>query len=73
MEVSISMAAGYTRDGQSDVAIRLLQQMEKEGAKLGIVAITSILHACARSGSLENGKDVNYYIKENNMESNLFV
>ncbi|XWS12495.1 hypothetical protein CRYUN_Cryun37aG0094000 [Craigia yunnanensis] len=68
-----SMIAGYTRDGQSDGAIRLLQQMEREGVKLDVVAITSILHACARSGSLENGKDVHYYIKANNMESNLFV
>ncbi|XP_021293911.1 pentatricopeptide repeat-containing protein DOT4, chloroplastic [Herrania umbratica] len=68
-----SMIAGYTRDGQSDGAIRLLQQMEREGVKLDVVAITSVLHACARSGSLENGKDVHDYIKANNMESNLFV
>ncbi|XVE88228.1 hypothetical protein DITRI_Ditri19aG0052100 [Diplodiscus trichospermus] len=68
-----SMIAGYTREGQSDGAIRLLQQMEKEGVKLDVVAITSILHACARSGLLENGKNVHYYIKANNMESNLFV
>ncbi|KAE8722993.1 Pentatricopeptide repeat-containing protein DOT4 [Hibiscus syriacus] len=68
-----SMIAGYTRDGRSDGAIRLLQQMEKEGVKLDLIAITSILHACARSGSLENGKDVHGYIKANNMESNLFV
>nr|ACD56662.1 putative pentatricopeptide [Gossypium arboreum] len=68
-----SMIAGYTRDGRSDGAIKLLQQMEKEGVKLDVVAITSILHACARSGSLDNGKDVHDYIKANNMESNLFV
>lgn len=68
-----SMIAGYTRDGQSDGAIRLLQQMEREGVKLDVVAITSVLHACARSGSLENGKDVHDYIKANNVESNLFV
>ncbi|KAB2007565.1 hypothetical protein ES319_D10G038400v1 [Gossypium barbadense] len=68
-----SMIAGYTRDGWSDGAIILLQQMEKEGVKLDVVAITSILHACARSGSLDNGKDVHDYIKANNMASNLFV
>ncbi|XP_022724785.1 pentatricopeptide repeat-containing protein DOT4, chloroplastic [Durio zibethinus] len=68
-----SMIAGYTRDGQSDGAIRLLQQMEREGIKLDVVAITSILHACAKSRSLDNGKDVHYYVKANNMESNLFV
>lgn len=68
-----SMIAGYTRYGQSDGAIRLLKQMEREGVKQDVVAITSILHACSRSGSLENGKDVHDYIKANNMESNLFV
>ncbi|XVF25620.1 hypothetical protein REPUB_Repub13aG0228800 [Reevesia pubescens] len=49
---------GYTRDGRSDGAIRSLQQMEREGVKLDVVAITSILHTCARSGFLENGKDM---------------
>ncbi|OMO76147.1 hypothetical protein CCACVL1_15849 [Corchorus capsularis] len=68
-----SMIAGYTRSGQSDGAIRWLRQMEREGVKLDAVAITSILHACARNGSLENGKDVHDYIKANGMDSNLFV
>ncbi|KAK6932706.1 E motif [Dillenia turbinata] len=46
--------------------------MERGGTKPDTYAITCILHACACNGSLEAGKDV-HCIRENNMESNLFV
>ncbi|KAH7568746.1 hypothetical protein JRO89_XS06G0042300 [Xanthoceras sorbifolium] len=68
-----SMIAGYARKGVSDGAIRLFRGMEREGVKPDVFSITSILHACARDGILETGKDVHGYIKENDMQSNLFV
>ncbi|TXG47647.1 hypothetical protein EZV62_026941 [Acer yangbiense] len=68
-----SMITGYAREGVSDGAIRLFCAMEREGVKPDVFAITSILHACARDGPLEIGKDVHNYIKEHNMQSNLFV
>ncbi|KAK6932712.1 Pentatricopeptide repeat [Dillenia turbinata] len=46
--------------------------MERGGTKPDTYAITCILHACACNGSLEVDKDV-HCIRENNMESNLFV
>lgn len=68
-----SMIAGYAREGLSNDAIRLFYDMERNGVSPDIFTITSILHACACSGSLENGKEVHNYIRENDMESNLFV
>ncbi|KAF8413719.1 hypothetical protein HHK36_001711 [Tetracentron sinense] len=68
-----SMMAGYAREGQSDRAIELFQEMVGEGIKPDLFTITSILHACARNGSLENGKDLHSYIRENNLRLSLFV
>lgn len=68
-----SMMAGYVREGLSSEAIRLFHEMERNGVSPDIFTVTSILHACARSGSLDNGKDIHYYIREYSMDSNLFV
>lgn len=68
-----SLIAGYAREGLSEGAIRLFHKMRSEGFRPDIFSITTILHACACSGSLENGKDVHNYIKENDMQSNIFV
>ena len=68
-----SMIAGYAREGLSDMSVRLFHEMEKEGISPDIFTITTILHACACTGLLENGKDVHNYIKENKMQSDLFV
>ncbi|KAJ4703687.1 Pentatricopeptide repeat-containing protein [Melia azedarach] len=68
-----SMIAGYTRKGISDGAIRLFRGMVREGVEPDVFTITSILHACACDGLLEIGKDVHNYIKENDMQSSLYV
>lgn len=68
-----SMLAGYARQGLYNEAVVLFHEMRKKGIELDAFAVTSILHACASSGSLENGKKVHEYIKESNMESSLFV
>ncbi|KAI3796779.1 hypothetical protein L1987_39464 [Smallanthus sonchifolius] len=64
-----SLIAGYARDGGSDEAIDLFLEMKKEGVKPDMFTVTSILHACASNGSLEKGKEVHDYIKENQMQS----
>ncbi|GMP74269.1 hypothetical protein CsSME_00031732 [Camellia sinensis var. sinensis] len=68
-----SMIAGYARDGVSDKAIALFNEMKKEGVQPDNFTVTSILHACACSGSLENGKEVHNYIRENKIRLNLSV
>lgn len=68
-----SMIAGYAREGVSGGSIRLFREMERGGVEPDVFAITSILHACACEGFLEIGKDVHNYIKENNMQSSLYV
>ncbi|PRQ29211.1 putative tetratricopeptide-like helical domain, DYW domain-containing protein [Rosa chinensis] len=68
-----SMIAGYVREGLSDKAIELFCEMEENGVSPDGYTITSILHACACSGSLEKGKDTHKYIREHGMDSSLFV
>lgn len=68
-----SMIAGYSREGLSHEAIELFREMRKKGIDPDVFAVTSILHACACSGSLENGMEMHEYIKEKSMESNLPV
>lgn len=68
-----SMLAGYARQGLYNEAVVLFQEMRKKDIEIDAFAVTSILHACACSGSLENGKEVHNYIKESNMGSSLFV
>lgn len=68
-----SMIAGYAREGLSTKALESFGDMKKEGIKPDIFTITSILHASACNGSLENGKEVHAYIKENDMQSSLSV
>ncbi|KAL7603994.1 hypothetical protein Lser_V15G16318 [Lactuca serriola] len=64
-----SLIAGYTRKGESHKAIELFLNMKKKGVKPDSFTVTSILHACASNGSLEKGKEVHNYIKENQIHS----
>ncbi|KAK9051639.1 hypothetical protein SSX86_028267 [Deinandra increscens subsp. villosa] len=64
-----SMIAGYSRDRKSDEAINLFLEMKKKGVKPDTFTVTSILHACASNGSLEKGKEVHGFIKDNEIQS----
>ncbi|KAF9621850.1 hypothetical protein IFM89_028438 [Coptis chinensis] len=68
-----SMLAGYARLGEYDRAIELFWEMQAEGIKPDMFAITSALHACACNGSLENGKNIHDYITKNGLQLSLFV
>ncbi|XP_022139839.1 pentatricopeptide repeat-containing protein DOT4, chloroplastic [Momordica charantia] len=68
-----SMIAGYVREGLSDGAIELFDEMKSRGVVPDVYAVTSILHACAINGNLSSGKIVHNYIRKNNLETNSFV
>ncbi|KAG6583948.1 Pentatricopeptide repeat-containing protein DOT4, chloroplastic, partial [Cucurbita argyrosperma subsp. sororia] len=68
-----SMIAGYVREGLSDGAIELFNEMKSRGVLPDVYAVASILHACATNGNLNSGKSLHNYIRENNLETNSFV
>ncbi|KAA0057054.1 pentatricopeptide repeat-containing protein DOT4 [Cucumis melo var. makuwa] len=68
-----SMITGYVREGLSDGAIKLFDEMKSRGVVPDVYAVTSILHACAINGNLKSGQIVHDYIRENNLETNSFV
>ncbi|KAJ8761985.1 hypothetical protein K2173_006587 [Erythroxylum novogranatense] len=68
-----ALIAGYVREGLADKAIGMFHEMERGGVVPDTFAITAILHACACNGSLESGKHIHNYIRENDMQSNIFV
>lgn len=59
-----SMIAAYVREGLYDDAVRLFYEMESV-VKPDTYTLTSILHACACSNSLEKGRKVHNYIRKN--------
>ncbi|KAG9447856.1 hypothetical protein H6P81_013984 [Aristolochia fimbriata] len=68
-----AMISGYVEGGQFYKALRLFEVMEEEGVMPDLYAVTTALHACACSGSLEHGKQIHDYIIRNGLELHLFV
>ncbi|KAL5729867.1 ubiquitin-specific protease [Ranunculus cassubicifolius] len=68
-----SMLSGYARQGQFDRAIELFWQMQSGGIEPDLFTVTSILHVCACSGSLDDGKDIHDFVMKKGLQSNLFV
>ncbi|KAL9232183.1 hypothetical protein vseg_007321 [Gypsophila vaccaria] len=68
-----TMLATYAREGHSEAAVRLFYEMKDKGIKPDTFAVTSVLNACASSGSLEHGKEAHDYVKKHDMESDLSV
>ncbi|KAJ1426141.1 Tetratricopeptide-like helical domain superfamily [Sesbania bispinosa] len=68
-----SIIAAYVREGLYDEAIGLFDEMQSKGLSPDIYTVTSIIHACACSNSLDKGRDVHNYIIKNNMGSSLPV
>ncbi|KAK7247182.1 hypothetical protein RIF29_42059 [Crotalaria pallida] len=68
-----SIIAAYVREGLYDDAIRLFDEMQSKGLRPDIYMVTSIVHACACSNSLDKGRDVHNYIRKNKMGSSLPV
>ncbi|KAK7245529.1 hypothetical protein RIF29_40375 [Crotalaria pallida] len=68
-----STIAAYVREGLYDDAIRLFYEMETKGVRPDTYAVTSVLHACACSNSLDKGRGVHNYFRKNNMAISLPV
>ncbi|XP_073226283.1 pentatricopeptide repeat-containing protein DOT4, chloroplastic [Cicer arietinum] len=68
-----SIIAAYVREGLYDDAIGLFDEMQSKGVRPDIYTVTSIVHACACSNSLDKGRDVHSYVIKNSMVSNLPV
>ncbi|CAJ1938673.1 unnamed protein product [Sphenostylis stenocarpa] len=68
-----SIIAAYIRKGLYDEAIELFGEMQSKGLKPDAYTLSSVLHACAYSNSLDKGRDIHNFIKKNYMELHLPV
>jgi len=68
-----SLISAYVREGLYDDAIRLFYEMECKGVSPDVYSMTSVLHACARSNSLDKGRDLHNYFRKNNVTLSLPV
>ncbi|KAJ7568443.1 hypothetical protein O6H91_01G033100 [Diphasiastrum complanatum] len=51
-----TMIAGYAQQGLGEEAVRLLEQMQREGRKPNGVTYVSVLSACSHSGLVDEGR-----------------
>ncbi|QCD94448.1 structure-specific endonuclease subunit SLX1 [Vigna unguiculata] len=68
-----SIIVAYVRKGLYDVAITLFDELQSKGLKPDACTISSVVHACACSNSLDKGSNIHNFIKKNNMRLNLPV
>ncbi|KAK4774351.1 hypothetical protein SAY86_009286 [Trapa natans] len=68
-----AMISGYTKNGLTEKAISLFQDMQVSKMDPNPVTVTSILSACAQIGSLSLGKWVYDMIRRKGFLSNLYV
>ncbi|RZC70286.1 hypothetical protein C5167_033413 [Papaver somniferum] len=68
-----AIISGYARNFCSNEALALFDQMLGQGVEPDAATLSSVLSACARSGSLEMGKQVHVYIKEKRIEVGLIL
>lgn len=65
--------AGYEKHGQSEEAVKLFWQMEQQGVIADHVTFVSVLKACTRVTSLEQGKQIHDHIIKCGIKPNAFV
>ncbi|KAL6345558.1 hypothetical protein AAG906_017285 [Vitis piasezkii] len=51
-----AILSGYASHGQAESAIELFSEMRESGARPDSITFLAVLHACAHSGLVENGK-----------------
>eukprot|EP01018_Ginkgo_biloba_P011245 Gb_34297 [translate_table: standard] len=68
-----AMIAGYSQNGYAEEALMLFHQMELADVNPNKVTIVSVLPACAALLSLQEGKEIHNYTRENGFESDLCV
>eukprot|EP01018_Ginkgo_biloba_P038505 Gb_40040 [translate_table: standard] len=68
-----AMIAGYAHIGFCEEALKLFEEMEVAEIKPDLVSITSVLQACAFSGTLEQGKKVHDYMIRSSFRCDVYV
>eukprot|EP01018_Ginkgo_biloba_P018837 Gb_05554 [translate_table: standard] len=68
-----AMIAGYAHNGDANEALTLLNKMQLHDIKPDLVAIVSVLPACAHLSALQQGKGVHGYTIRSGLETNVVV
>ncbi|XP_059074579.1 pentatricopeptide repeat-containing protein At1g11290, chloroplastic isoform X2 [Cryptomeria japonica] len=68
-----AMVAGYTQNGNYSEAFQIFRQLQHTEVKLDPITIVSILPACARLGTLQQGKEIHNYALRRGFDSSVSV
>eukprot|EP01018_Ginkgo_biloba_P026111 Gb_25739 [translate_table: standard] len=68
-----AMIAWYVKKRLVNDALKLFHQMQQEGVKPNLIAISSVLPACAYISAVQQGAQIHAYIIRSRFESNIFV
>ncbi|KAL5983057.1 hypothetical protein ACLOJK_017137 [Asimina triloba] len=68
-----ALIAGYVKDGDHREALATFERMCVTGPRANEVTMVSLLCACAHLGSLEQGRKIHDYIKENSLRQTLVL
>eukprot|EP01018_Ginkgo_biloba_P035921 Gb_12076 [translate_table: standard] len=68
-----AMIAGSVQNGYYEEALKLFHRMQQGGMKPNSVTITSVLPACGRLATLQQGKEIHDCIIRNGLEQDVFV
>ena len=69
--VSAGMANGYAKSGQVHEAIKLFNDMEKDGVEPDVVTLASVLPACGDLSAFDLGKQIHELIRKKRMCPNI--
>eukprot|EP00250_Pteridium_aquilinum_P006020 c16015_g1_i1 orf=91-1743(+) len=68
-----TLMAGYACDGHGQEALDLFHQMQEEGIKPSPITFISVLKACSRMSSLEEGQRTHCALVQNGYETNVYL
>ncbi len=63
----------YVKDGQSQKAMQLFQQMQREGVRPNKFTFVPAIKTCAGLGTVENGRLVHKQLIQSGCQSDVFV
>ncbi|KAJ7530179.1 hypothetical protein O6H91_15G083400 [Diphasiastrum complanatum] len=73
MHAWASMISEFNKRGQAKEAINLYYQMRQSNSDPDAYTYVTVLNACARATSLDQGKLIHSHISKSGLQSNLFV
>jgi pentatricopeptide repeat protein len=68
-----AMILGHVKCGQGHKALELSQHMQFEGVQLDLNIFVALLNACVNLVALEDDRQVEIHISQNNSHFNIFV